>query len=80
VEADAEIEMSNVGDVRRNPLSYYQNLVLDHFERQLEEVSYFKRAGGQTIVELTPEGIGRDVEGCRAIAQATGLNIIRRCS
>ena len=42
----------------------------------IEEVSAYKRAGGDTLVEVTPVGIHRQPEGLARIAAATGLNII----
>ena len=42
----------------------------------IEEVSAYKRAGGDTVVEVTPIGIHRQPEGLARIAAATGLNIV----
>ena len=40
------------------------------------ELLDFRRAGGQSIVELTPEGIGRDAAKLRDISQAAGVHVI----
>ncbi len=46
----------------------------------IEEAMHYKRAGGGTLVEVTPIGIARDPEGLRRIARATGLHVIMGCS
>lgn len=40
------------------------------------ELEAFRAAGGTTIVEMTPEGLGRDPEQLRHISAATGVQII----
>ena len=42
----------------------------------IKETLLYKRAGGDSIIELTSIGIGRDPLGLARIARATGLNII----
>jgi phosphotriesterase-related protein len=49
-------------------------------ETAIGETLLYKRAGGDTIVEATSTGIGRDPEGLRQIARATGLNIVMGAS
>src|SRR5262249_48094062 len=44
------------------------------------EAMIYRRAGGQTIVEATSIGIGRDPEGLRKVAIGTGLNIVMGAS
>lgn len=45
-------------------------------EIAIREASFFKRAGGDTIVDLTNLGTGRDPLAVAHVSQATGLNII----
>lgn len=52
------------------------NLVLDRVEDAATEVLDFKKSGGQTIVDQTTRGLGRDPEAIRAIANLTGLNVV----
>jgi phosphotriesterase-related protein len=40
------------------------------------EVKFLREAGGDSLVELTCRGLGRDVRKLRRISEATGLNII----
>jgi phosphotriesterase-related protein len=42
----------------------------------IDEIAAFRAAGGRSIVETTTIGIGRDPEGLRRIARASGLNIV----
>jgi phosphotriesterase-related protein len=50
--------------------------VLDNIEKSLEELNYFKNAGGKTIVEVSNIGLKRDVLGLKKISEISGINII----
>lgn len=62
------------------------NLVMDEVEVATEEVRWFQKAGGKTLVDLTCPGLGRDARGLKTIAEKTGVQIIastgfyRECS
>jgi phosphotriesterase-related protein len=60
----------------RQPAGYLVNLTGTSIESAVEECGYFIEAGGRTVVDLTPRGLGPDPAGLRQIAQKTGLNII----
>ena len=60
----------------RQPAGYLVNLTGTSIESAVEECGYFIKAGGRTVVDLTPRGLGPDPAGLRQIAQKTGLNII----
>jgi phosphotriesterase-related protein len=45
-------------------------------QEAIEEAMLFKKAGGNTIVDVTNVGIGRDPLALARISRATGLNII----
>ncbi len=49
---------------------------LDDVDEMIDEVSQYKQYGGQSIVEVTSGGIGRDPIGLARISRATGLNIV----
>ena len=53
-----------------------ENLILVDEEVAINEVNYFKRHGGNTIVELTNVGMGRDPMALRRVSNATELKII----
>jgi len=41
-----------------------------------EELAWFGRAGGRTIIEVTPEGIGRDAVKLREISETSGVQVV----
>ena len=50
--------------------------VLTDSTRTVSELNHFRAAGGRTIIEATPEGIGRDPVKLRDISQASGVQIV----
>ncbi|MDO8588351.1 MAG: hypothetical protein Q7T82_15085 [Armatimonadota bacterium] len=62
--------------VMADPFSNLDNLVVNGMEDAVGELLHFKRAGGQTIVDQTTRGLGRNPEAVRAVARLTGLNVI----
>lgn len=74
--ATQKVEMWNLGILSRDCYALKDNLLLDEEEVQAEELSYFKKAGGNTVVDASLPGIGRDPDALRRISQKTGLNII----
>jgi phosphotriesterase-related protein len=40
------------------------------------ELKYFRRAGGRSVIEVTPEGAGRNPEALRVVSEASGVQII----
>jgi len=62
-------------------LRYHGNLNVDNYllideQEAISEVIHFKLAGGNSIVELSNVGLGRDPEALARLSRATGLNII----
>ncbi|MBI3979541.1 MAG: phosphotriesterase-related protein [Chloroflexi bacterium] len=45
----------------------------------IEELAAFKAAGGQTVVDVTNRGLGRDPLAIKRIALATGVNVVMGC-
>lgn len=45
-------------------------------QEAVDEAMLFKKAGGETIVDVTSVGIGRDPRALARISRATGLNVI----
>lgn len=58
-------------DVRRNS----EGVLLDH-QMAIDEVSFFKAAGGDSMVEQTIYGLHPDPVGLRDISEKTGVHII----
>jgi phosphotriesterase-related protein len=42
----------------------------------VEEVYHFYRAGGDTVVDLTPKHVSRDPRRLRAVARETGVQFV----
>ena len=70
------ISLENLGWIRSHCKSNRENL--RPFEAQLavEEVLLFKKHGGRTIVEQTPNNMGRDPEKLADVARAAGMHVI----
>lgn len=74
--ATQKVEMWNLGILSRDCYALKDNLVLDNEELAIKELMFYKNAGGNTVVDASLPGIGRDPEGLKRISEATGLNII----
>ena len=71
-----EIALENLWKIKRDPYLSPSNCVLDDVTEAINEVNYFKNEGGNTIVEVTNCGMGRDVDKLKHLSSATGLNVI----
>lgn len=69
------VTIENLWHVRRDWVNLDDGQLLNEDEA-IEEALIFKRAGGQTLVDVTTLGLGRDPMGLARIARATRLNII----
>jgi phosphotriesterase-related protein len=70
------ITLENLGWIRSHCKSNLENLRPFEEELAVEEVLLFKKHGGNTIVEQTPNNMGRDPGKLANVARATGVNII----
>jgi len=70
------VDLANLGWVRYHWTSNLDNLKLLDEPTALEEVLRYRWAGGQTIVDPTNIGLGRDPAALARIARATGLHIV----
>lgn len=52
------------------------DLILDDEAAAIQELRWFREAGGQAIVEMSPPDYGRDVQALLRISQATGVHLI----
>jgi phosphotriesterase-related protein len=73
------VDISNLGILRRNHRALRDNLFLSEPEVAVKELMAYKNAGGNTIVELSTVGMGRDVRKLRELSKETGVNIIASC-
>jgi phosphotriesterase-related protein len=74
--ANGPISLSTLWYTRRNPSGHRANLVLDSADTAVSEVERFADAGGETLVDVTPKGVGGDPERVRAVAEQTGVNVV----
>jgi phosphotriesterase-related protein len=72
----APLTIELLGRINYGGLTNLDNSRLVDVDTAIAEAMIYKRAGGGAIVEATSLGIGRDPEGLRAIALATGLHIV----
>jgi len=71
------VSLENLWFVRRYPGKHRDNVQLNSLDDALHEVSRYCRAGGDTIVELTPKNLGMDPERIRGVSRQTGINFIQ---
>jgi phosphotriesterase-related protein len=76
----APVSMELLGSLNYAGQTNLDNSRLLDVETAIRETLLYKCAGGDTIVEATSIGIGRDPEGLQQIARATGLNIVMGAS
>ncbi len=74
--AEQPLGIEIIGDLRMNPYMNRDNVSLDDADLALAELGRFQKLGGDTVVETTNFGIGRDAEQMRRIARLSGLKII----
>jgi len=77
--AREKVKITNLDALSRNPYAVLDNLILDDEEVAVDEVMRFREAGGSTIVDATPIGIGRDPEALFRISLRTGVNVVAGC-
>ena len=53
--------------------------ILDDEALAIEELSAYRAAGGQSIFDLTNNGLRRDPEAVRRISEATGVHVVMGC-
>jgi phosphotriesterase-related protein len=59
------------------PEPYFDDdLSLDNIDAAVNEMDFFKQAGGQSLVDMTTEDYNRDATGLKRISEATGVHII----
>jgi phosphotriesterase-related protein len=74
--SDARVGVDTLGEVRVWPRALTDNIVLDDDPAVLADLRTYLAAGGRTLVEVTPIGMGRDLERLRRFAQASGVHVI----
>ena len=62
-----------------DPYYVRENAAYTDEDVAVRELELFKKYGGESIVDCTPDDIGRDVRALRRISERTGVNIIVGC-
>jgi len=70
------VTLENLWWLAYHPTSNRDNLILDNEITAIKEVSFFKDAGGGTIVDASNHYMGWSPKGLVRVSRATGLNII----
>lgn len=74
-----KITPQNRAEVLVDPYAILDNALLDNFDDAVEEIEYFKKHGGKTIVDCTPDEIGRNPLAMKELSERTGVNVILGC-
>ncbi|RYC29604.1 phosphotriesterase [Lichenibacterium minor] len=74
--AEAPVSVENLGELRMNPFLSRDNCFLLDVNLAVGELGRFTELGGDTVVDPTNFGIGRDPEALQRIARRTKLNIV----
>lgn len=70
------VSMETMGLIRHSGVRVVDNPRLRNVETAIEETLLYKQYGGNSLVDATSLGIGRDPVGLARISRATGLNVI----
>jgi phosphotriesterase-related protein len=70
------VGLENLSWVLRHLFNNLDNLKLESEERAIKELTFFKEAGGGTVVEQSVRGLSGNPQALVQISKATGLNII----
>lgn len=74
---DAPVALDTLWYIRQNPYSVKANLSIEKENGAVfEEMDFFKKNGGGTIVENTTLGIKRNINFYKNVAKETGVNVI----
>lgn len=63
-------------DLKQDPFGNRDNLILDDEDVAVAEVARYAALGGQTLIDATGLGAGRDLARLRSVSERTGVQII----
>ena len=70
------VDQKNLGFIRHHYLTNIDNAKLTDLDTAISEVMLYKQFGGNSIVDVTSVGLGRDPIGLAKISRVTGVNVI----
>ena len=74
--AEKPVDCTVVSDLYYNPMISKDSLRLTDVDLAIQELEYFKAAGGQSVVEQSSQSIGGDPVALKRISEGTGINIV----
>ncbi|WP_036839438.1 phosphotriesterase family protein [Pleomorphomonas oryzae] len=74
--SEQPVNIEIIGELRMNPYLNRDNVSLDDADLALRELERYRRFGGNTMIDATTIGIGRDPEALARIARLSGLKIV----
>lgn len=74
-----KLTLSNRYLVYNDPYTLYDNALVDEVDVAIKELKLYKQAGGNSIVDVTLDEIGRDPLKLKYISQQSGVNIVMGC-
>ena len=74
--SEGPITMDILGVLRRDPGLVKTNMMLDNIDEAISELTFYKLAGGNSVVECSLPGMGRDPVALSKISRATGINVV----
>lgn len=74
-----DFKAENRAEVCQDPYAILDNALQSDMEDAVCEMEYFKKWGGQTVIDCTQDEIGRDALKLKEVSKRTGVNIIMGC-
>jgi phosphotriesterase-related protein len=76
---DRAVDAATVGQVRGNPFACLDNLVLDDAGLMAGELRRLADLGRTLVIDVTPQNVGRDLDGIARAARAAGVDVVFGC-
>lgn len=74
-----KIGLENRVDVFEDPYAVLDNALLEGVDDAVSELEYYRSLGGNTVIDCTPDEIGRDPLALKEVSERSGVNIILGC-
>jgi phosphotriesterase-related protein len=74
--ADLPVTSDIRADLVHHPTANLDDLLLDDEAMAVDELARYRVAGGRTLVDTTPIGVGRDPRALQRISRDTGVRVI----
>jgi phosphotriesterase-related protein len=70
------VDVADLHYIYLHATGHADNLRLDSYEEARAEVTEYRRAGGDAVVDVTPKGVGSDPAAVRGLSRETGLQFV----